>query len=1130
MLPRPSSTSRGAYQVLNAAAENGRYLAARCPGDEKDLPEKLSISRWLIAEHAVFASEHGGRIALAKNPLTVVQALCAELPKVKADRGIDLSLTVMKDGLGREALLGATLLGLAEESTFLFAVEGNRLLPHGISGKLAAPSHLDAASPRDELLRLVPSDTGVLLLATLNLPDPMDKASMKEHLSGTYHGKLASRTVALVWNPTPLDTQLALVWPERDARALKEAFSGPNALLERRLCGHVVLSSAAALSAAMERSCAGRGTSLLNGPPSVVAGLKLPASLGRLHKLRGGPVPRARRLLLLRAPERPAEPRDRVRPPPPRGAPLPRNARRHPRRRPRAWRVPLVSHPSKVFLGRLASLPFGSFALLRALAVLSLALVASPAAAKPVYLTVPRAFGTDEAPVIDLAFQRHGPVELRVVKPEPLEPFLSSQVNLRRAYLSPQTRENPGRWLARGLNHARLPATFLYRALGEDYRRDLAPSLPKREDESEPRPVVHLAEGPEKLVDLPPGTKLVRETWLNLDLGGAGRDYSVPGFDEYDFGSAWEERKVTLEPFPAGIYLVQLVQGRVEGQVVLVVTDLRVQVKQTDGDVLVRVAGKDLSPVGAEVELRTATSAGPTGKTDDQGEVHLASKEPRLLVLVKAGLDRAVVDTDFYTTLALTPDLFLYTDRPIYRPGDLVKFRGIMRKPDAFLARLFTPRSRDVKVSLDLPESQKVSSKARVDEFGCFSGELKVPADVATGVVRLTADLDGSPHGAEARVDEYVKPSFYLEVTGETETVRPGETLKARVRARRFSGGPPLSARYQFFLYRTLLDSPAWVDDAGLGAQGSLVTYGSPSTSEGKLSVPERLYSSLAAEDASSQDPWAHSKTFDPKGEAEIEIPVPALEKGDERLPWRYSLSVRARDDQGTFANGSRPYFLAPSEVIGTVRPGATVTVAGGETPIAIRATSLSGAPYGATRGTVAFVLRRADGSEKKLSLASFTTEADGVWRGKMPAPQAGTTVARVTLLDKAGHPWSGEGFDPGGRQEWRRVGPGSELAARLTGRRPRTRRRGRAGRPVPGRLGQGPQGPGQGLDHPLRHRDSSRPGSSPWTASPSSIASRSRNGSAAPSTPRSPSPPWRAAGRNARCPSASSPRNASCT
>ena len=130
-----------------------------------------------------------------------------------------------------------------------------------------------------------------------------------------------------------------------------------------------------------------------------------------------------------------------------------------------------------------------------------------------------------------------------------------------------------------------------------------------------------------------------------------------------------------------------------------------------------------------------------------------------------------------------------------------------------------------------------------------------------------------------------------MEVLGETETVRPGETVKARIRARRYAGGPPPGARYEVFLYRTLLDSPAWVDDAGLGAQGSAVTYGSVSTTEGKLSVPERLYSSLEArQQGYSDDPWSTAPTFDEKGEAEVEIAVPALTAGDERFPWRYSL------------------------------------------------------------------------------------------------------------------------------------------------------------------------------------------------------------------------------------------------
>jgi alpha-2-macroglobulin len=645
-----------------------------------------------------------------------------------------------------------------------------------------------------------------------------------------------------------------------------------------------------------------------------------------------------------------------------------------------------------------------------ALAALALAAAAPVAEAKPLYLTVPRAFGTEEKPVVEVAFERRGPVELRVVKPNALDAFVAQQANLRRAYDQPGTIENPARHLARGLNAARTPGTFLYRALGEDFRKELAEALPKRPDH--PRDdgdVVMLAEGPAKLVGLPPGTTVVRRQWLNLDLGGPGRDYSVPGFDVYGEGG-WEERRVELEPLPPGVYLVQLVQGRVEGQVVLVVTDLKVQVKQTDGELLVRVAGKDCAPLaGAEVRLRTAAGAGPSGRTDANGELRLATREPRVLVLASAGGDTAVVDTDFYSTLAAAPDVFVYTDRPIYRPGDAVRFRGLVRRPDAFLSRLFAPAERDVTVSLAVAAGREVTTRARVDEFGAFAGALEVPSDVETGVVRLTARLDGQPHAAEARVQDYVKPTFYLEVTGEGETLRPGETLKAKVRARRYSGGAPEGARYEVFLYRALLDSPAWVDDAGMGGQGSAVTYGSASTTEGRLSVPERLYSTLDAR-GWAEDPWAAAATFDASGEAEIAVPVPALGDGDDKLPWRYTVSIRARDDQGTFANGARPYFLAPTEVLGAVRPGAVVALAGGEAPLAVRATSLSGAPFPDAAGKVELVLRRADGGEKKLSEQAIRTGADGVWRGTMPAPEAGTVIARVTLQDRQNRPWTGEG------------------------------------------------------------------------------------------------------------------------
>lgn len=280
LVPRPSSSARGAFELLEGASRNGRYESARCPGADADLREKLVVSRWLVADHAVFAGRKDGALALSRNPVAVVQALCAELPSMKSEKGVDVSLTVAPGGLGREAQLGAALLGLSETSSLLFGVEGGRLVPRGISGKLDAPARLEAAAPREDLLKLLPGDAGVVLLATVNLPDALDRQSLKDHLSGAYKGKLAPRTVAVVWNPSPGATQVALAWPERDVRALKEAFTGPNRLVEKRACGHVVLSSTGALASAMERSCNGRAPSLLNGAPPVVAGLQAPVSLG----------------------------------------------------------------------------------------------------------------------------------------------------------------------------------------------------------------------------------------------------------------------------------------------------------------------------------------------------------------------------------------------------------------------------------------------------------------------------------------------------------------------------------------------------------------------------------------------------------------------------------------------------------------------------------------------------------------------------------------------------------------------------------------------------------------------------------------------------------------------------------
>lgn len=282
----PSSEAKGAFGLMETVARNGTFEASRCPGPEGAAgaaPAAITVSRWLVAEHAVYAALRADRLVLARHPMAVVQALCAVPPDVPRADGVDLSVSFARTGLGREAQLFAALLGVGPAPRLVFAVEGDALVPRGILGALDSPGRLDGAEPPEQLLKLVPAEAGVVLLATLKLPETLDRKALAAHLGGKWTGATAPRTLAVVWNPRgerDRAPEVAILWPERDRRLLDDAFSGPNALARRRACGHEILASTAELASTIERTCAGKGPSVLSAAPAVVQGLRAPLSVG----------------------------------------------------------------------------------------------------------------------------------------------------------------------------------------------------------------------------------------------------------------------------------------------------------------------------------------------------------------------------------------------------------------------------------------------------------------------------------------------------------------------------------------------------------------------------------------------------------------------------------------------------------------------------------------------------------------------------------------------------------------------------------------------------------------------------------------------------------------------------------
>ncbi len=148
---------------------------------------------------------------------------------------------------------------------------------------------------------------------------------------------------------------------------------------------------------------------------------------------------------------------------------------------------------------------------------------------------------------------------------------------------------------------------------------------------------------------------------------------------------------------------------------------------------------------------------------------------------------------------------YLYTDRPIYRPGETVYYRGVVR--DRRDMDFSVPDQATAHVELRQAYESTVLWESDVDltSFGTFSGSLTIPPDVPIGLLKLFVDFGDSvsyqygyvSYDYEAddatsvtfRVAEFRVPEFEVQVTPQMDTIIQGDTLTAVLNASYYSGG-----------------------------------------------------------------------------------------------------------------------------------------------------------------------------------------------------------------------------------------------------------------------------------------------------------------------------------------------------
>jgi len=165
-------------------------------------------------------------------------------------------------------------------------------------------------------------------------------------------------------------------------------------------------------------------------------------------------------------------------------------------------------------------------------------------------------------------------------------------------------------------------------------------------------------------------------------------------------------------------------------------------------------------------------------------------------------------------------EIYMYTDRPIYRSRQTVYFRGVVRQ--AFNGRYELPPFNEVPFILrDANGTQLSTFNAQLSPYGTFNGQFELPESAAPGYYAFENSALG--FYLSFQVAEYRKPEINLSVDFSSDEIKLGSSAQANVNARYFFDAPAgdveihwvLYAKPDFFHlpnYETSLLDTSWLD------------------------------------------------------------------------------------------------------------------------------------------------------------------------------------------------------------------------------------------------------------------------------------------------------------------------------
>lgn len=143
----------------------------------------------------------------------------------------------------------------------------------------------------------------------------------------------------------------------------------------------------------------------------------------------------------------------------------------------------------------------------------------------------------------------------------------------------------------------------------------------------------------------------------------------------------------------------------------------------------------------------------------------------------------------------------LFSDRGLYRPGEKVELKGILRKLDDNRLKLAGGK---VTVRVDDSRGEKIiREEVQLTEFGTFNIGVKIPASAPLGSYSVSAKHSESGSVRTSfRVEEYRPAEFSVDASSDRKHYVRGDTLNWKTKGRYLFGSPMRRAEFKWSVYR----------------------------------------------------------------------------------------------------------------------------------------------------------------------------------------------------------------------------------------------------------------------------------------------------------------------------------------